>query len=478
MQLFELLSGISRYVLHGEKEQEIRGICYDSRKAKSGFLFFCVPGENVNGHDFAQKAVGNGAVAIVGDHWLPLPEQIAQVIVKDVRSAMAVIARDFYGNPAAKMKLFGVTGTNGKTTTTYMIKSIGEALGKKVGIIGTIQNMIGDEVIPTVHTTPEAPDLQELLAKMVDEGTDWVAMEVSSHALAQNRVSAIHFDIGIFTNLTQDHLDYHKTIENYRDAKKLLFSMCTTAVVNADDPAYSHMTGADVTKTFAIKQEADYQARNVSLRLRGVSFWLSTRGKEHPVMLSIPGEFTVYNALGAAAACLELGVDIETVQKGLLSLEGVNGRIQVIEANEKFMVILDYAHSPDGLENLLKTVNGFALGRIVTVFGCGGDRDKTKRPIMGEIAGKLSNFCIITSDNPRTEDPQKIIDSIEEGMKKTGCEYICIENRLEAIKFALKNAKKDDIIVLAGKGHETYQEINHVRYPFDEKIVVRELLSE
>ncbi|MHB1314417.1 MAG: UDP-N-acetylmuramoyl-L-alanyl-D-glutamate--2,6-diaminopimelate ligase [Christensenellales bacterium] len=478
MRLIDLLTGITRYVLHGEKEQEIKGICYDSRKAKEGYLFFCVPGEKVNGHDFAQKAVKNGAVAVVGDHWLPLPEETAQVIVKDVRSAMAVMARDFYGNPAAQMKLFGVTGTNGKTTTTYMIKSIGEAMGKKVGVIGTIQNLVGDEIIPAVHTTPEAPDLQQLFYDMLQKGVDWVAMEVSSHALAQNRVGAIRFDVGIFTNLTQDHLDYHKTVENYRDAKKQLFAMCAKAVLNGDDPAAAYMEGAETVKTFAVVQTADYMAKQIAQSSKGVSFLLVTGGKEYPVSLAIPGEFSVYNALGAAAAAMEMGAGIEAVQKGLFTLPGVNGRIQVIEANEKFTVILDYAHTPDGLHNLLKAVNGFARGRVVTVFGCGGDRDSTKRPLMGEIAGNHSNYCIITSDNPRTEDPQKIIDAIEEGMKKTGCAYICIENRREAIKFALKNAEKDDIIVLAGKGHETYQEIHHVRYPFDEKVVVRELLGE
>jgi UDP-N-acetylmuramoyl-L-alanyl-D-glutamate--2,6-diaminopimelate ligase len=377
--------------------------------------------------------------------------------------------------------MIGITGTNGKTTSSYMIKSVLERCGIKTGLIGTITNMIGSAVIPTEHTTPESPDLFALLRRMADEECGAVVMEVSSHSLELKRVWGISYESTVYTNLTQDHLDFHGTFDNYMAAKKKLFAASKRAAINIDDDAAGYMMeGLDAEwLMFGIKEKGDVSARNIEITPRGVSYDLVTPKGALPVKLRIPGIFSVYNSLGSAAACLNLGIGIGAIEAGLEAMPSVAGRFEVLDTGERpYTIILDYAHTPDGLENTLKTVKEFARGRIIPVFGCGGDRDKGKRPIMGDIAGRLSTFSIITSDNPRTENPFEIIKAIETGMKMTGCEYICIENRREAIRYAIENALPEDIIVLAGKGHETYQEINGVKYPFDEKIVVKELLGE
>ncbi len=462
----------------GDQDTVIEGICYDSRQAEKGDLFFCISGFLSDGHKYAEDAVKKGAVALMVTRKLPL--EVPQILVKDGRHAMAQISCVFYGNPAARLKTVGITGTNGKTTATYMIKSIAEKKGEKVGLIGTIVNMIGEKVLETERTTPEAPDLQKLIRQMADEGCTLLVMEVSSHSLDLKRVAGIHYDVGVFTNLTQDHLDYHKTLENYRVAKKILFHSSKNAVINLDDASGAYLMEGVGAKVFSygIREKAALSAAEIEITPAGASFDMDIIGRKTHIDLKIPGLFSVYNALSAAGACTALGIAPQYIRQGLEALPSVSGRFEVLDTgNRGYTVILDYAHTPDSLQNTLQTVNEFVRGRIVTVFGCGGDRDKGKRPIMGEIAGKLSDLTIITSDNPRTEVPEDIIAQIEDGMKKTNADYICIENRREAIRYALENARKDDIIVLAGKGHETYQEINKVKYPFDEKIVVREILK-
>ncbi|MGI6168269.1 MAG: UDP-N-acetylmuramoyl-L-alanyl-D-glutamate--2,6-diaminopimelate ligase [Christensenellales bacterium] len=480
MEIAAIMNEFGKYVVHGNKQADILGLAYDSRRVSPGDLFFCIPGYKVDGHDFAKQAVAAGAVAVVVEHWLPLPDEVAQIVVKDARRAMAVTAANFYGNPARQMTMIGVTGTNGKTTTTYMLKAIGEHIGKKVGLVGTIHNMIGDTPIQTEHTTPESVDLQRLLAEMRDEGVDWVVMEVSSHALELKRVYSMEFDVGIFTNMTQDHLDFHKTFEQYRLAKKKLFTMSRKAVVNADDET-SHFMVEDFAGelvSYGIREEALVQARDIEIHSRGVDYVLCYPGGQKKVELQIPGIFSVYNSLSAASAAYVLGVAPQEIAEALKGVSSVAGRFEVLDIGQRdYTVILDYAHSPDGLANILKTAKEFACKRIVTLFGCGGDRDSGKRSIMGEIAGRYSDFCVVTSDNPRTEDPGEIICSIEEGLKKTSCPYVAILNRREAIAYVLKQARKDDIIILAGKGHEIYQEIDGVKYPFNEKEIVQDILA-
>ncbi len=476
MKLKELCRG--DMILAGDENTQINSIEYDSRKVCKGALFFCIKGFKSDGHDYAQIAAQKGASALMVTRKLEI--DIPQLIVKDDREAMACISREFYGKPDAALRMIGVTGTNGKTTTTYMIKSILERCDIKTGLIGTITNMIGSEEIPTEHTTPESPDFFALLRRMADEKCGAVVMEVSSHSLELKRVSGVTYESSVFTNLTQDHLDFHGTFENYLAAKKRLFAASKKAAVNIDDDASHYIMEGLKTAwcKYGIKEKADVYARNIEITTRGVTYDLVTSKGVLPVKLRIPGIFSVYNSLGSAAACLNLGIGIGAIKAGLEAMPNVAGRFEVLDTGSRpFTLILDYAHTPDGLENTLKTVKEFARGRIISVFGCGGDRDKGKRPIMGEIAGRLSTFSIITSDNPRTEDPFEIIKTVEGGMKKTGCEYVCIENRREAIKYAIENALPEDIIVLAGKGHETYQEINGVKYPFDEKVVVKELLG-
>ena len=463
----------------GYSQTEITSIEYDSRKVNKGALFFCISGFKTDGHRFAQDAVNAGAVALMVTK--PLKINVPQILVKDARKSMAFIAREFYRKPDESLKMIGVTGTNGKTTTTYMIKSVLERTGKKTGLIGTIVNMIGENVLPTERTTPESPDLFALLRHMADEGCKAVVMEVSSHSLALDRTEGIVFDVSVFTNLTQDHLDFHKTFEKYLKAKKKLFAMSKEAAINIDDAAADEMMKEIHIgwQTYGIKEKADVCAKNIEITPKGVTYDLCCQGAMLPLRLNIPGIFSVYNSLAAATVCLILGIGLETIKTGLEAMPGVAGRFEVLDTGERpFTIILDYAHTPDSLENTLMTVKSFARGRIIPVFGCGGDRDKGKRPLMGEIAGRLSTFAIITSDNPRTEDPEDIIRAVESGMKKTSCPYICIENRRAAIKYAIENAQNEDIIVLAGKGHETYQEINGIKHPFDEKIVVAELLAE
>lgn len=458
------------------KNLDISSIACDSRKVTQGGLFVCIKGFETDGHKYVGAAVENGAALIVAEDKIDV--SVPVIYVENSRRAIAELACAFYNNPADKLSLIGITGTNGKTTITYLVKSILEAAGKRVGVIGTNQNIIGDKVLLTKSTTPTTPDaleLQQLFNEMVHYGAEYVVMEVSSHALELDRVYGCTFDVGVFTNLTQDHLDFHGTMENYLNAKAKLMKLSRAGVVNFDD---------DGGKVIAKKGDCenilkagfcdgcDLVASDVEISARGSKFNMTYRGETYPVTVAIPGQFSVYNAICAAGAAIQLGIKIEDIIEGLKNAAGVVGRVEVVPTDTDYTVIIDYAHTPDGLMNIINCVKGFAKGRVITLFGCGGDRDNTKRPIMGEIAGKLSDFSIITSDNPRTEVPEAIIDEIEVGMKKTNGEYITITDRREAIGYALDNAKADDVIILAGKGQETYQIIGKQKFDFDERLEV------
>lgn len=475
--LLSCLAKATPHTLIGE-DVEVNELRYNSRKVEKGDVFCCVVGTFADGHKYAAQAVEAGAAALVVERQLDL--DVPQILVENTRIAMAEMAAAYYGNPADEMVMVGITGTNGKTSTSYMLKSIAERMGKKVGLIGTIRNMIGDIIIDTERTTPESVDLQRILRQMKDEKVDVVIMEVSSHSLDQKRVHGITYDVGCFTNLTQDHLDYHKTFENYFAAKKLMFAQCEKAVINLDDSYAADMVaGVDIpVLTVGVREQADVTASEIDITTRGVQFDFNYRNVTSRFNVPIPGLFSVFNAMSAAGIALSLGWTLDSIKYGLEHMVSVSGRLEPLPTGKnEFTVLLDYAHTPDALENLLKTVRGFATGRVVTLFGCGGDRDHAKRPIMGEIAGRFSDFAIVTSDNPRSEDPMEIIASVEDGVKKSGCEYVVIENRREAIEYALKNAKKNDVIILAGKGHENYQEINGGKQPFDEKEIVAEILG-
>ena len=479
MKLKEMLKDTEVLHTEGSLDIDIDAIYYDSRQVTSGSLFFCIEGYRTDGHNFAGMAVQKGAEAVVLHKDVPLPEGVAKIFVADTRRAMGLISAAFYGNPTRDMILFGVTGTNGKTTTTYMIKSILEQSGKKVGLIGTITNIIGSRKVPSERTTPESPDLQRLFHDMFREGVEAVVMEVSSHSLALERVAGCSYEIGVFTNLTQDHLDFHGTLENYRNAKAKLFQQSRLAVINVDDESGRIILEGLEGKafTYGIHKPADIFARDIEITAEGVSFNLHILGGKIGVNLHIPGLFSVYNALAAASSCYAAGASLKDIQNGLESMRGVPGRFELLDTGTEYSVILDYAHTPDGLENILKTARDLTEGRIVTLFGCGGDRDVAKRPIMGEIAGRYSDFCIVTTDNPRNEEPMAIINDILPGLQKTGCPYKVIENRREAIEHALKTGRKNDVIILAGKGHETYQLIKGRTFHFDEKEIVAEILG-
>lgn len=465
----------------GNEETEILSLCSDSRQVKQGALFFCTPGLRMDAHDFAPQAVKSGAVALVVDHELPM--NVPQVLVEDVRQAISHVACEFFDNPAKKMLLIGITGTKGKTTSSFLAKSILEAAGKKTGLIGTVCSMIGEEVIPSNLTTPDPIMLQTLLYRMAEAGCQAVVMEVSAHALAQHRMAGMKFDVGAFTNFSQDHLDYFKDMDDYFDAKMRFFEpdMVEKIVYDVDDERVAEGMKALGRETLSvgIREGSDVYANDIEIYERGCSF-LMTWHKQFriSVQMKLAGIFNVYNALLAAGICISAGVDPEAIRRGLEEVRAVPGRIELLETGTPYRVILDYAHSPDSLENILKAVRETTKGRMIALFGCGGNRDTAKRPIMGEIAGELADYCILTSDNPRNEDPMVILAEVEAGIRPTGCEYIVIENRREAIRYALKMAQPSDVIVLAGKGHETYQEICGVKHPFDEKIVVAELLAE
>ena len=482
MKLKDLLNTIEYTVSNGKENIDISKIEYDSRKVENNDVFVCITGFKTDGHNYAKAAVEKGATAIICEKELQdIPSDITIDKTENTRKALAVISDNYYNHPSQNMNVIGVTGTNGKTTTTFLIKSILDLINHKVGIIGTIENRIGDKVLHTERTTPESLELQELFDEMLKEKVSDVVMEVSSHSLDLHRVDKCNYDIGIFTNLTQDHLDYHVTMENYKKAKGILFTLAKKAVINMDDEAGKYMllvAGDKPTITYGIDKDADIKAEDISITADGVKFKLEYGGKEYNAELNIPGKFSIYNALGAIGACLLMGIDMETILEGLKNNKGVQGRFQTVKNKKGFNAIVDYAHTPDGLENILKTANEFVKGKIITVFGCGGDRDRTKRPIMGEIAGKLSDYCIITSDNPRTEDPALILDDVEVGIKRTNCEYVKMVDRKQAIFEAVSMAKEGDVVVIAGKGHENYQIFKDKTIHFDDVEVVLEAFGE
>lgn len=481
MKLFDLLKEIS-YQQYGDllTDSEVSAICFDSRKVTKDALFICIEGETSDGHDYALQAENAGALAIVAQH--QTASTLPHFIVKNSRTAMFYLAAAFYGHPEKEMHFIGVTGTNGKTSTTFFIKQLLDSLGEKTGLMGTVCNMIGDRELPSGFTTPEPAALFSMLRQMKEEGVRYVVMEVSSHSLSQDRVCGINFDVGVFTNLTQDHLDYHKTIENYKNEKKKLFLQSDICVLNIDDPVGKEFADACADKkvlTYSTRyNEADYVAKEIKLRANGVKFMMLTRGSLQRVDISTPGIFTVYNISAAVAALCAAGFPFEKIVQNVSHLPQVAGRAQMLPDTGDFGVMLDYAHTPDALENILKTVRDYAPARIITLFGCGGDRDSTKRPIMGRVAAEHSDYLVVTSDNPRTEDPKKIIDDIMVGVKEKRTPYTVIENRREAIAFALQMAEPDDIVLLAGKGHENYQILADGKIDFDEKQIVKECLQQ
>lgn len=480
MRLTDILKDTNYKILKGNLDIEIKGIFYDSRKCKDFSMFIAIKGFKTDGVNYITDAIKNGAKVIVVDREIMIPEEVTVVKVVDCRSAMAKMAANYYSEPTKQLFLIGVTGTNGKTSVTYMIKSILESQNNKVGLIGTIKNMIGDKEFKTERTTPESIDLQKYFRIMVDEGVKYVVMEVSSHSLALKRVDECNFDIAVFTNLTQDHLDFHKTMDNYARTKAKLFKMAKQAcVINIDDDYSSLMIENSNAKvvTYGIKDHAYIMAKDVNNSLKGVKYKVQIEDVKDEIALKIPGLFSVYNSLAAISVAFILGIPLQSVKMALNKVK-IKGRFELLDAEKPYNIIIDYAHTPDGLENLMKAFNDYEINKKILVFGCGGDRDVTKRSIMGEIAGKYADFTIITSDNPRTEDPMAIIKNIETGIKKTNSSYIIIENRKEAIKYALSIAKKDDVIILAGKGHETYQILKNKTIHFDERDVVKEILNE
>jgi len=487
----DLLLAVDVRAAGGNHSVEVQGIAYDSRQVRPGFLFICVKGFRADGHDYVKHAVKQGAVAVVVEREAELLTGIAWALVPDTRRALALLSVRFFNNPSTHLKMIGVTGTNGKTTTTSLIAAILNAAGQKVGLIGTICNRIGDRVLPVKHTTPESTDLQQLLDEMVRDGVESCVMEVSSHALALNRVDGCEFDVSVFTNLTQDHLDFHRNMEEYLEAKLRLFSELTVpgkkrkvkyGIINADDEAAGRFVAAasGPVYTFGVKNQADVLATDIDVNARGVSFTTVSKWGRCSLSLKLTGLFNVYNALSAFTAAAALEVPVGIIKDALENVQGVPGRFERIDAGQDFTVIVDYAHTPDGLENILKTARQIARGRLITVYGCGGDRDRSKRPIMGGIATKYSDFQIITSDNPRTEDPVKIIRDIEEGVRPLAGErkYTVEQDRREAIRLAVSMASKGDVVVIAGKGHEDYQIIGMEKFPFDDRRVAAAALEE
>ena len=480
MKLKDLLKDVPVLACTADLQTEIFGVCYDSRKVSAGDAFVAVTGFAADGNRFIPMALDRGAAVVVTAR---KPQQeIPYVLVESDRLALAKMSCNFYDHPADTMTMIGITGTNGKTSSTLLLKQVLEQVaGAKVGLVGTMSNLIGSQEIPTERTTPESLELQGLFAQMRAAGCTHVVMEVSSHALSLERVGGVHFDVAAFTNLTEDHLDFHKTMDEYCAAKAELFRRCDRAVVNRDDGYAQQILQAAACPvlTTSVAGDGDLQAVDVSLHAQGVRFTAKLGQQQAQVELPIPGRFTVHNALTVLGITNQLGLSLEDCAQALGSCQGVKGRVEVVPTPGKpYSILIDYAHTPDGLENVLRSVRDFCKGRLIAVFGCGGDRDPMKRPIMGSIGVKLSDLAIITSDNPRTEEPSSILADILKGIKKEDGEYIVIEDRRKAIKYAMDIGKKDDIIVLAGKGHETYQDIGGHKYHLDEREEVAAHLAE
>ena len=476
MKLSTLLQGVK--TLNAFEDVEIERVTDKIKDTKENTLFVCIDGNQFDGHKMAKQALQSGAVAVISERDLKIDRQI---IVQNTRKAYSQIASNFYNNPTKKLKIIGVTGTNGKTSTSFFIKDILNEMGCKCGLIGTIENDFGDGKLESTLTTPEPMELQKLFRNMVNNDCEYCVMEVSSQALAQKRVYGLEYEISILTNITVDHLDYHITMENYINSKLELLKNSKKAIVNIDDnnvKAVLSRIECPVVTCSTVDNKADYTAKNVICNESFVQYELVGINCIGRINVNLPGEFTVYNSLCASSALLELGFSIEDIAKSTEKIKQVKGRAERVPVPRNFTVIIDYAHTPDGLENILKCIKGFTKGKIITVFGCGGDRDKSKRAEMGRIAGELSNIAVVTSDNPRTENPLLIINDILGGMEKTKSRLAIIENRRQAIEFALSKARRGDVVLLAGKGHETYQIIGNEKIHFDEREIIKEYFKE
>ncbi|WP_209125466.1 UDP-N-acetylmuramoyl-L-alanyl-D-glutamate--2,6-diaminopimelate ligase [Alkalihalobacillus sp. BA299] len=486
MNLDQLVKQL-QYVKHSDEQTNptITSIEMDSREVQVGSLFVCIKGFTVDGHDYVDQAIANGASAILAEH--EMQASVPVIVVNDTKRAMAILSNHFYDYPTTKLSLIGITGTNGKTTVTHLIEKVLNDMGELTGLIGTMYTKIGQQTFETKNTTPESLTLQKTFKQMVDQKVSTAIMEVSSHALHLGRVRGCDFNIAVFTNLTPDHLDYHETMEAYKFAKGLLFSQLGNtynqpskkiAILNDDDQAteeYKKMTAAQVV-TYGINEKSDIRAKNIQMKAGGTSFTLTTPVGSTDVSLRLIGKFSVYNALAATAACLVQGIPLVNIKKSLESIQGVSGRFETVEAGQDFTVIVDYAHTPDSLENVLMTIKELAKGKIYCVVGCGGDRDRTKRPIMAQIAVKYADQTIFTSDNPRSEQPEAILIDMESGVK--GENYTSIVDRREAIEYAINQAKENDVVLIAGKGHETYQIVGKNVFTFDDRAVARTIIEE
>lgn len=484
MRLTQLLERLRYEVSQGSDGINVTELINDSRKVTEGSVFVCISGAVSDGHAFARDVAEKGAAALVVEKDVDVPENVTVIRVEDTRYALALMSAAYFGYPAEKLKVIGITGTKGKTTTTYMVKSILEGVGHKVGLIGTIEALIGGRSIPANNTTPESYTIHKYFAEMVEAGCDSVVMEVSSQGLMLHRTAGIMFEIGIFTNLGEDHIgpNEHKDFEDYKRCKGILFTQCRLGIANVDDPWYEDVFKGATCKveTFGFTEKADLRAVDIEHITRpgylGVRYHVSGL-MDFDVEIDIPGDFSVYNSLTAIAVCRHFDVPVENIQKAL-KVAKVRGRIEMVKVSDEFTMMIDYAHNAMSLESLLHTLRDYKPERIVTIFGCGGNRSKTRRYEMGEVSGRMSDFTVITSDNPRFEEPQDIIDDIITGIKKTDGEYIAICDRKEAIRYSIEHGRPGDVIVLAGKGHETYQEIKGVKYDMDDRILVKEVLEE
>lgn len=484
MQLIKLLEKLEYEVLQGSDQIEVTELVNDSRKARKGSVFVCISGAVVDGHDFAMQVAMQGAAAIIVEHEVQVPEHVTVIKVENSRYALALASAAYFSYPAEELKVIGITGTKGKTTTTYMIKSILEQVGYQVGLIGTIEIIIGDEHIPAKNTTPESYDIQRYFRKMADAGCQVVVMEVSSQGLMLHRTAGIPFEIGIFTNLGEDHIgpNEHKDFEDYKRCKGMLFQQCKLGIANVDDRWYQDVFARATCKveTFGFDKGADLRAEHTELVSNpgylGVAYHVSG-AMDFDVEIDVPGRFSVYNSLTAIAVCRHFEVPVSKIQAAL-KVAQVKGRIEMIPVSDNFTLMIDYAHNAMSLESLLKTLKEYQPKRLVCLFGCGGNRAKARRYEMGEVSGRLADLTIITSDNPRFEEPQDIIDDIKLGMEKTDGAYVEIIDRKEAIRYAIEKAEPGDVIVLAGKGHEDYQEIQGVKHPMDERILIAEVIGE
>lgn len=483
MKLTQLLEGLEYECVQGSIDTNIKDIVNDSRKVSEGSLFICIKGAVSDGHIYAAEVAKKGAGVIVTQEEIENPENVTVIRTADTRYAMALIAAAYYGHPAERMKIIGITGTKGKTTTTYMVKSILESVGHKVGLIGTIETIIGDTIIPAANTTPESTLVQEYFRRMADEGCDCVVMEVSSQGLMLHRTAGFTFEIGIFTNIEPDHIGpaEHESFEDYLNCKAMLFKQCRLGIFNADDEHLEDILEGHTceVETFGFSKKADLRAEQTKLLAKpgylGIAYTV-TGLMDFDVEIDIPGKFSVYNSLTAIAICRHFGVDVKNIQKAL-SQANVKGRIEMVKVSDEFTLMIDYAHNAMSLESLLGTLKEYQPKRLVCVFGCGGNRAKSRRFEMGEVSGRLADFTIITSDNPRFEKPEDILADIESGIVKTDGKYIKITDRKEAIAYAIHHGQPGDVIVLAGKGHEDYQEIEGKKYPMDERVLIQEILD-